>query len=69
VAKYNEEVTLPEDTGRAMEKHRLGLEMYADIKEAFEKAIEVVGMEAFKSTSMFIRNERINDAASQKKAA
>lgn len=35
------------------------MELYGQFKKAFEKAIEDMGMERFKSTSIFLRPRRI----------
>jgi|SaaInl6LU_22_DNA_1037377.scaffolds.fasta_scaffold264133_1 hypothetical protein len=35
------------------------MELYDEFKKAFEKAIEDMGMERFKSTSIFLRARRI----------
>lgn len=35
------------------------MELYDEFKKAFEKAIEDMGMERFKSTSIFVRTRRI----------
>lgn len=39
------------------------------VKQAFVKAIEIVGMTAFKRTSMFMRNNTAADAKDESKAA
>ena len=45
------------------------MEFFAQVQQAFEKAINSAGMEAFKATSMFIRNERIIDQKRSDQAA
>lgn len=69
MAKCNEALTQPREVVSLVYDTRGNMEFFAQVQQAFEKAINSAGMEAFKATSMFIRNERIIDQKRSDQAA
>lgn len=45
------------------------IDMYDELKQAFDKALEFVGIDSLKSTTLFVRNDSKLSESDSKKAA